>query len=161
MFLSSPTTGRATMATFRLPQCFGARGALLAMLVSSACNRPGPLTVPGSSLPGATSGTGPASAGRAGAVPDFANRVWKVAKGSQGDPGTFYVFLSDGSMLITSPHGTPSLGSWHYSGEVLTIEEEGLPHQATVLRSTPDTFAIRIAGPGQPVLLTFVPGTAK
>jgi hypothetical protein len=95
------------------------------------------------------------------AVPDFANRVWKVARGSQGDPGTFYVFLADGSLLISSPHGTPSLGSWHYSGEVLTMVEEGLPHQATVLRFTPDTFAISVAGSGQPVVLTFVPGAAR
>jgi hypothetical protein len=71
------------------------------------------------------------------------------------------VFLADGSLLITSPHGTPSLGTWHYSGEVLTMVEQGLPHQATVLRLTPDTFSISIAGSGQPVVLTFTPGTAK
>ena len=94
-------------------------------------------------------------------MPEFANRVWKVAKGSAGDPGTFYVFLSDGSMLIASPHGTPSLASWHYSGEVLTMVEEGLPHPATVLQSTPDTLAIRIVGSGEPVEMTFVPGTGK
>jgi hypothetical protein len=39
--------------------------------------------------------------------------------------------------------------------------EEGLPHQATVLRFTPDTFAISVAGSGQPVVLTFVPGAAR
>lgn len=131
----------------------------------SGCKRPSPLTVPASSAPaGSTAaGTAPAAAtGRAeAAVPVFANRVWKVAKGSQGDAGTFYVFLSDGSLLITSPHGTPSLSTWHYSGDVLTMVEEGLPHQATILRSTLDTFAISVAGSGPPVLLTFVPGTAK
>ena len=68
---------------------------------------------------------------------------------------------ADGSLLITSPHGTPSLSTWHYSGDVLTMVEEGLPHQATILRSTLDTFAISVAGSGPPVLLTFVPGTAK
>ena len=51
-------------------------------------------------------------------------------------------------MLIASAHGTPALGSWHYSGEVLTLVEEGLPHQATVLQATPDTLAIRMAGSG-------------
>ena len=138
-------------------------GALFAAItVTSACKRPSPLTVPASSAPADSTAAGAAAAGRAeAAVPLFANRVWKVAKGSQGDPGTFYVFLSDGSLLITSPHGTPSLSTWHYSGDVLTMVEEGLPHQATILRSTLDTFAISVAGPGQPVLLTFVPGTAK
>jgi hypothetical protein len=136
---------------------------LAAATVSNACNRPGPLTVPASTAPAGTTGVAaPAAGGRAeAAAPQFADRIWKVAKGSEGDPGTFYVFLSDGSMLITSPHGTPSLGSWHYSGDLLTMVEEGLPHQATILRSTLDTFAIRMSGPGQPVLLTFVPGTRK
>jgi hypothetical protein len=154
------------MATIVPSQRVRVLGAFLAAaMVSSACKRPAPLTVPASNAATGTGGTVAAPSakggGPEGAVPDFANRVWKVAKGSEGDPGTFYVFLSDGSMLITSPHGTPSLGTWHYSGEVLTMVEEGLPHQATVLRSTPDTFAISVAGSGPPVVLTFVPGAAK
>jgi len=137
---------------------------LAAGLLLAACSKPAPLTTPASDMPSAApaAGSGESAAGTAHQpVPDFANRIWKVAKGSAGDPGTFYVFLSDGSMLITSPHGTPALGSWHYSGEVLTLVEEGLPHQATVLQATLDTLAIRIAGPGQPVAMTFVPGTGK
>jgi hypothetical protein len=141
-------------------------GALVAATtVTSACKRPSPLTVPAGSTPAGptapSAGSGAAPGRAEAAVPVFANRVWKVAKGSRGDAGTFYVFLSDGSLLITSPHKTPSLGAWHYSGDVLTMVEEGLPHQATVLRSTLDTFAISVAGSGQPVLLTFVPGKAK
>jgi hypothetical protein len=141
---------------------------LTGALLVGACSRPAPPTTPASDMPsaaGPASGAPAPASDRAGAaaqpLPDFANRIWKVAKGSEGDPGTFYVFLSDGSMLITSPHGTPALGSWHYSGEVLTLVEEGLPHQATVLQATPETLAIRIAGPGQPVAMTFVPGTGK
>ncbi|HET7470905.1 MAG TPA: hypothetical protein VFJ81_14575 [Gemmatimonadales bacterium] len=149
------------------PMRFHILGSLLvAGTVSGACKRPAPLTVPASNASTGTSATTqpvpPPKSGAADATaPDFANRVWKVAKGSEGDPGTFYVFLSDGSLLVTSPHGTPALGTWHYSGEVLTMVEQGLPHQATVLRSTPDTFALSVAGSGQPVVLTFVPGTAK
>jgi hypothetical protein len=137
--------------------------ALLAATLSTACNRPGQLTVPASGASSGASGmaAGPAGSRAEAAAPDFANRVWKVAKGSEGDPGTFYVFLADGSLLVASPHGTPSLGDWHYSGDVLTMVEEGVPHQATLVRSTPDTFAIRIAGPGRPVLVTFVAGAAK
>jgi hypothetical protein len=152
-----------TIMTIVPPQRFLLLGTLLAAAAgSSACKRPAPFTVPGSDV-SADTGTTPAprSGPTEAAVPDFANRVWKVARGSQGDPGTFYVFLADGSLLISSPHGTPSLGSWHYSGEVLTMVEEGLPHQATVLRFTPDTFAISVAGSGQPVVLTFVPGAAR
>jgi hypothetical protein len=144
------------------PQRFRVLGSLLAAAaLSAACKRPAPFTVPGSEVSTDTGAAAPSKPGAEAAVPDFANRAWKVAKGSEGDPGTFYVFLADGSLLITSPHGTPSLGTWHYSGEVLTMVEQGLPHQATVLRLTPDTFSISIAGSGQPVVLTFIPGTAK
>lgn len=131
------------------------------------CSRPAPPSVPGTASAGAPaaesapSAPPPAAKTAAPAVPEFANRIWKVAKGSSGDPGTFYIFLSDGSMLITSPHGTPSVGSWHYSGELLTLVEEGLPHQGTILQSTPDTLALRLSGPGQPVALTFVSGAGK
>jgi hypothetical protein len=155
------------MATIVPPPRVRVLGAVLAAAtVSGACKQPAPFTVPGSSVSPGTSGATQAAPAPKGAaeqapVPDFANRAWKVAKGSEGDPGTFYVFLSDGSLLVTSPHGKPSLGTWHYSGEVLTMVEEGLPHQATILRTTPDTFAISVAGSGKPVLLTFVPGTAK
>ena len=138
--------------------------ALAAGLLLVACSKPAPPMTPASDMPSPapTAGSGGSAAGAEHQpVPDFANRVWKVAKGSAGDPGTYYVFLSDGSMLIASAHGTPALGSWHYSGEVLTLVEEGLPHQATVLQATPDTLAIRMAGPGQPVAITFVPGTGK
>lgn len=158
MFLPSATPGLSIMATVRL------LGTLLAAAsVSIACNRPGPLTVPAGNSQAGSAGpaVGPPVGRAQRAAPDFVNRVWKVARGSEGDPGTFYVFLDDGSLLIASPHGRPSLGSWHSSGDVLTMVEQGMPRQASVQRSTPDTFAIRIAGPGQPVQLTFVPGGAR
>jgi hypothetical protein len=127
---------------------------LTAALLIAACSRPNsPLAAPG----GVMADTAKAAAAAA-AVPDFANRIWKVADGSAGDPGTYYVFLSDGSMLVTSPHGKPAIGSWHLSGEMLTLTEEGLPHPAAVFRQTADTFGIRIAGPGAPVQITFVRG---
>ena len=133
-------------------------------LVLGACSRPAPPATPGGDIPSAAASVGAGASGAGPAhqpVPDFANRIWKVAKGSEGDPGTFYVFLSDGTMLIASRHGTPALGTWHYSGEVLTLVEEGLPHHATVMQATPDTLAIRVAGSGEPVAMTFVPGTGK
>ena len=152
------------MARLAVPHRF-VRSPLAAGLLLAACSKPAPPTTPASDMPSApptAAGSGKSAAGAAHQpVPDFANRIWKVAKGSAGDPGTFYVFLSDGSMLITSPHGTPALGSWHYSGEVLTLVEEGLPHQAIVLQATPDTLAIRIAGSGEPVAMTFVPGIGR
>ncbi|HET6577533.1 MAG TPA: hypothetical protein VFG66_04385 [Gemmatimonadales bacterium] len=124
------------------------RPVLAAALLLAACSRPNPPAEP-------------AHAVRSDSTPAFANRVWKVARSSAGDPGTFYVFLSDGSLLITSPHGTPSLGSWRFAGDTLTLVEEGIAHPAAVLRLGADTLAIRIPGPGEPVEITFVPAVTR
>jgi hypothetical protein len=151
--------------------------ALAAAILLAACSRPAPPAAPASNVPAApaggqtprpTSGPTSTSASAAGslaasaspAVSAISDKIWKVVKSSAGDSGTYYVFLADGSMLITSAHGKPAIGRWRYSGEVLTLVEEGLPHPATLLQATPDTLAIRIAGPGQPVSITFVPATA-
>ena len=89
------------------------------------------------------------------APPAFADRVWRVAHSTAGNPGDYYVFLSDGSFLIASAHGTPSLGSWRGSGDSITVVEEGRPYPTAVLRLTADTFAIRLTSPGAPVDITF------
>lgn len=89
--------------------------------------------------------------------PAFANRVWKVDASSAVERGTLYVFLGDGTLLITSAHGTPSLGRWETAGAGLALVEEGLRHPADVLALTVDTFTIRVRSPGQPVDITFVP----
>jgi hypothetical protein len=38
----------------------------------------------------------------------FANRVWVVAESQQVAPGELRVFLSEGTLVMASPHGTPS-----------------------------------------------------
>jgi len=87
--------------------------------------------------------------------PTFADHIWRVAHSTAGNTGDYYVFLSDGSLLIASGHGTPSLGAWRGTGDSLTVVEEGRPYPATVRALTPDTFAIRLTSPGAPVDLTF------
>lgn len=88
--------------------------------------------------------------------PAFANTVWRVAAPSGIEAGALYVFLSDGSLLIASDHGTPSLGRWRSDGDTLTLVEEGIPHAAAILRRTADSLSIRFPGPGDPLLVTFV-----
>ena len=128
--------------------------ALLLVGALQACN-PG---APAGPLPEAAP-TRPAdpTAAAAEGPPAFANRVWKVAKSSAGDPGTLYVFLGDGTLLITSAHGTPSLGRWEKRGDGLTVAEEGIRYPTDVLTLTPDTFSIRMHSPGEPVTLLLVP----
>jgi hypothetical protein len=89
------------------------------------------------------------------AAPTFTDCIWRVAHSTAGTTGDYYVFLSDGSLLIASAHGTPSLGSWQGSGDSLTVVEEGRPYPTTVRALTTDTFAIRLTSPGAPVDLTF------
>ena len=133
------------------------RQALAAALLGPACSRPGPPAATADKPPATDVRSAPPVApARSASVPEFADKIWKVARSSAGDPGTYYVFLADGSMLITSPHGTPAVGRWRYAADVLTLVEEGLPHPATILRSTADSLEIRITSPGEPVRITFV-----
>jgi hypothetical protein len=73
-------------------------------------------------------------------------------------PGTLYVFLSEGTLLITSPNSKPALGTWKYEGGALTMVEEGIPYKVDILRLSKDEFRIRSNNPGQPVEITLVPG---
>lgn len=86
----------------------------------------------------------------------FENRVWKVARSATVEVGQLYVFLSDGTLLIASAHGTPALGSWRLSPGGMTMVEEGIPYRVTVLHSSPDSLAIRMANPGEPVTIELV-----
>lgn len=57
--------------------------------------------------------------------------------------GDLYVFLSDGSLVITSSNSKPALGKWRYEGGVLTMIETGLPYQADIVTLTRDEFTIK------------------
>lgn len=55
----------------------------------------------------------------------FVNRVWVVAESGQVAVGEIRVFLSEGTLVMASPHGRPALGVWSYHDGRLTISEEG------------------------------------
>jgi hypothetical protein len=98
--------------------------------------------------------------GAGGSSMSFVNRVWQVGSSSSGEPGALYVFLSDGTLLITSAHGTPLLGTWKYEGGGLTMVEEGIPYKVDILKLSGDEFRIRSHNPGEPVEIGFVPAKA-
>ena len=89
--------------------------------------------------------------------PGFINIVWKVSESPSVAPGTLYVFLSDGTLVVASPHGKPALGTWRDVGGILTMVEEGIPYQVDVLNLSHDQFRIRSHNPGRPADITFVP----
>ena len=67
------------------------------------------------------------------------------------------MFLSDGTLVMASPHGTPAFGTWRHKGDSLTITEEGLEYPVDIVELTEDVFRIRIRGPGEPVVIRFSP----
>lgn len=89
--------------------------------------------------------------------PGFINTVWKVSESSSVALGTLFVFLSDGTLVVASPHGKPTLGRWKDEGGILTMVEEGIPYQVDVLSLERDQFKIRSHNPGKPAEITFVP----
>lgn len=91
------------------------------------------------------------------AGPSFINKVWRVSESSAVAPGTLYVFLSDGTLLITSEHSKPALGTWQHAGGVLTMVEESIPYKVDILNLNAGEFRIRSHNPGGAVEIRMVP----
>ncbi len=87
----------------------------------------------------------------------FVDTVWKVRASRQVAPGQLYVFLSEGTLVIASPHGKPAFGSWTYRNGALTMTEEGRAYKTEIVRLTPREFRLKIHNPGTPVEMTLVP----
>jgi hypothetical protein len=125
--------------------------ALAVALLPPACAPP-PTPTP----PAATSPTAPAAAS---APATFVNRVWEVAESSAVARRQLYVFLSEGTLVIASSTGTPTLGRWARSGEGLTITEEGISYATDIVALTADEFRLRSHNPGTPVDIRLVLAT--
>lgn len=103
----------------------------------------------------------PASQAAPPAAPaSFVNKVWSIAESEQVAPGALRVFLSDGTLVMASTTGTPAFGTWRYADSRLTITEEGLEYAVDILELTPETFRIRMNGPGDPVVIRFAPAAS-
>lgn len=87
----------------------------------------------------------------------FVNTVWAVAESKQVMPGDLRVFLSDGTLVMTSPNATPAFGSWRYENGQLTIVEEGLEYPTEILELNDRLFRIRMRSRGEPVEILFAP----
>ncbi len=87
----------------------------------------------------------------------FVNRVWAVVQSPTVAIGQLYVFLSDGTLVVTSLHGTPSLGRWSYEHGKLTMTEQGIAYAVEIGELTSDRFRITLRSPGEPVTMTLGP----
>ncbi|MDI9238628.1 hypothetical protein QLQ15_06825 [Lysobacter sp. LF1] len=98
--------------------------------------------VPAPQEPGAPATVEPAA---------FVDRVWQVTESSAVERGTTYAFLSDGTLVIDSPNGTPMRGKWSFENGALTMVEEDIPYRIDILELSASTFRIRSHNPGEPV----------
>jgi hypothetical protein len=102
------------------------------------------------------------TAGAPGDAPgSFVNKVWVVSDSPAVAPGTLFVFLSEGTLVIASPHGKPALGRWTHRDGAFTMVEDGITYQVDILRLSRDEFRIRSHNPGQPVEMRLVPGDRR
>lgn len=125
-----------------------------ALLVVAACDRSEP------SLPAPAPAAEPAPATSpvpAEASSSFVNKVWQVAESGQVAVGSLRVFLSDGTLVMTDPHSTSTLGAWRYDGGRLTIIEESREYPTDIRDLSESAFRIRMHGPGEPIELLFEP----
>ena len=87
----------------------------------------------------------------------FVNRVWQVAESKEVEPGQLYVFLSESTLVMASPHGKPAFGSWSYDGKNFRMVEEGVSYDVDIVSLTADEFRIRSHNPGGTVEMRLVP----
>jgi hypothetical protein len=90
-------------------------------------------------------------------APSFINRVWRVSESSAVAAGTLYVFLSEGTLVITSENSKPALGTWKRDGSGLTMVEESIPYKVDILNLSAGEFRIRSNNPGRAVEIRLVP----
>lgn len=86
----------------------------------------------------------------------FVNRVWTVAESESVAKGTLYVFLSEGTLVVASPHAKPMLGSWRHEGEELVMVEDSIAYPTDILHLDEKEFRIRSHNPGSPVEIRMV-----
>ena len=133
---------------------------LAAILALSGCNRPAPATTDSSAASPDAATTAVASSPQPckPAAP-FLDRVWRVRESSAVAPGTLYVFLSDGTLLVAAENQKPSFWRWTYVDGALTMIEESVAYPTDILTLSDKEFTIRSHNPGEAVLITLVPVT--
>ena len=87
----------------------------------------------------------------------YVNKVWQGSQSTNVAPGSMYVFLSDGTLVMTAPNSKPSFGSWKDEGGNLTMIEEGISYKTDILKLSKDEFKIRSNNPRGAVEITLVP----
>jgi hypothetical protein len=94
-----------------------------------------------------------AAAGGAADPVRFVDRVWKVVESPTVAKGQLYVFLSEGTLVVASPTGTPQIGRWSVEDGRLEMIEGGIARAVDVIVATESALRLRIGDPGDGVEL--------
>ncbi|MDP2819901.1 MAG: hypothetical protein Q8O29_16845 [Polaromonas sp.] len=121
-------------------------GGIAALLLAAACSK-GPDTT--AAYPPA----GPPS----NVKPGFINKVWEVNLSTGVAPGMLYVFLSDGTLVITSPNSKAAFGAWTYKEGVLRMVEESQEYKVDILSLSHDELRLRSNHPKGSVEIMLMP----
>lgn len=108
-------------------------------------------------LPSEDASLAPTATATAALPSAFVDKVWKVKPSGKVEAGTTYTFLSDGTLVIDSPNGTPMHGRWSYEKGALVMVEEGISYPTDILAIDASQFHIRSHNPGEPVDIELVP----
>lgn len=122
-------------------------GSIAVLLLAAACSRE-PETAPAAAVPATPA---------ASVKPGFINKVWEVSVSTGVAPGTLYAFLSDGTLVITSPNTKAAFGAWTYANGALTMIEESQEYKVDILKLSPEELRFKSHNPGGSVEILLVP----
>ena len=122
-------------------------GSIVALSLAVACTQ----------QPGTADSAVPSPAQASNVMPGFINKVWEVSVSTGVTPGMLYAFLSDGTLVMTSPGSKPAFGSWTYRNGVLTMIEASQEYKTDILNLSHDELRLRSHNPGGSVEILLVP----
>ena len=89
--------------------------------------------------------------------PGFINKVWEVSLSTGVEPGTLYAFLSEGTLVVTSPHSKAAFGAWTYKNGKLTMIEQAQEYTTDILSLSHDELRLKSHHPGGSLEILLVP----
>lgn len=125
------------------------------VLALSACDKtPAPPSTATSAADSSTASPSPVSSP---ANPAFINKVWKVAPSADGQGDQLYVFLSDGTLLLSATNSTPTLGRWEIREGIFFMVEEGISYQTDITALSQGELKLGSHNPGGIKEITLLP----
>jgi hypothetical protein len=89
--------------------------------------------------------------------PGFINKVWEVNLSTGVAPGTLYAFLSDGTLVVSSPNSKAAFGAWTFKNGKLTMIEEAQEYKTDILTLNHDELRLKSHNPGGSIEIVLVP----